>query len=119
MTTLEYGAKEFDKTAWNAIDRGESVRLLIRENKRSAVKSALEFYREYANAKHRGQRKRGAWWMFGWYGFRAPAFWALYNHAQRAGMRVSTEERVDCLVVTFSPVNTGPGSIAPGGSSTH
>lgn len=107
---LEYGAKNFDKAAWEAIDRRESVQLLVKGGKRATVKRALEYYREYFDARRRGQRKRGAWWKFGWYGFRMPAFWAVYNHAELAGMRVATEERDDCLVVTFSPANLAPRS---------
>jgi hypothetical protein len=118
VAKLEYGAKEFDRTAWSAIDRGEIIQLLVRGEKRSAVKRALEFYQEYAYARRLGQKKPWSWWKFGWHGIRAPAFWALYNHAQLAGMRVATEDRVDCLVVTFAPANVAT-NLAPGSSSTH
>src|SRR6266850_7553945 len=108
MLTLEYGIKDFDKAAWAAIDRRESVQLIVKGNKRAVVKRALKHYREYFDAKRRGEAKRGLLLKFGWYGIRMPSFWGVYNHAELAGMQVATEEREDSLFVTFSPASVVP-----------
>ncbi len=114
MVKLDYGIKDFDKTAWSAIDRRETVQLIVRGRKREVVKRALLHYREYFDAKRRGQASRVEWIKFGWYGIRMPTFWSVYNHAEMAGMQVATEGKDDCLLVTFAPATA-----VPTGTSMH
>ena len=114
MLSLEYGSKDFDRLAWQAIDRRDAVQLLIAGRKRSAVKRAIECYSEYVSSGRSGKRKRSLLLKFAWYVFRVPAFWGLHNHAELAGMQIRTEERDHHLVVMFLPPH-----MAPGGSLTH
>ena len=108
MLTLDYGARDFDKAAWAAIDRHEEVRLVVRGEKRQSLKRALARYRDYFDAKRRGEAKLSAWLLFGWYGLRMPTFWGIYNHGELARMQVGTEETADSLVITFSPAQKPP-----------
>ena len=101
--TIEYGIADFDKEAWAAIDRREAVQLVIRGAKSNTLRTALAFYRDYFDARQKGTRRRWTWFKFGYYGIRAPAFWGIYNHAELAGMKVTTDEQGDRLVVSFKP----------------
>ena len=108
MRVIEYGANDFDKSAWSTIDNKQPLQVLIRGPRRQPLKRALSYYREYVDARLRGGRKRLTWLKFGYYGFRTPTFWGIYNHAERAGMHITTEDRDDCLVVSFLPNPAGP-----------
>src|SRR5262245_44819851 len=103
MLVLEYASKDVDRNAWSAIDRKEPLQLIVRGNKRAALKRALPFYQEYFDARRRGIRKRSFWLKFGYYGLTMPTFWGIYNHAELAGMKIATQEKDDCLVVSFLP----------------
>ncbi|HEX9275959.1 MAG TPA: hypothetical protein VGA51_06120 [Casimicrobiaceae bacterium] len=103
MQMIEYGSKDFDKNAWAAIDKREPLQLIVRGEKQKTLKRALVFYQDYFDARRRGIKKRSTWLKFGYYGIRAPTFWGIYNHAELARMKVSTEEREDCLIVSFHP----------------
>lgn len=108
MTNIEYGSSNFDREAWAAIDRREPLTLIVRGRKRKALKRALAFYKEYYEAKRRGEKKASTWLKFGLYGLRMPTFWGIYNHAELAGMLISTEETEDCFVVSIVPPSKVP-----------
>jgi len=115
---IEYAKNNFDREAWAAIDRREPFQLIVRGGKRKALKRALAFYQEYSEARRRREKKRSTWLKFGFYGFRMPAFWGIYNHAEIAGMSISSEEREDCFVVAFLPPSSKMATASPS-SSLH
>lgn len=105
MLVIEYGAKDFEKVAWKAIDERQPVQIVVRDGKRGAVKKALDLYRQYFDGRRKGVKDRSLWFKFGYYAIRMPTFWGIYNHAELARAQVVSDEQGDSLLISFFPAD--------------
>jgi len=104
VLTVEYGDRKFDRLAWDAIDRGEPLDVVVRGwrvpiLRRSMPLCEASFGRERRSGSHtRGEKLCVA--LYGWF---SPWLLGIYNHAIIAGMTAQWRETEGAILVSFRP----------------
>lgn len=112
MLTVEYSARDFDDVAWDAIDRGEPVDVVVRGWRVPIIRRSMPLCEAFfGRARRAGRHSRSEILRLGLYGWFSPWLLGSYNHAILAGMAAHWRESDGAIIVSFrrpSPADHRP-----------
>jgi hypothetical protein len=103
VLTVQDSARNLDQ-AWDAIDRGEPLDVVVRGWRLSIVRRVMPLCEAFFGRERRlGHHTRGEKLRLVLYGWFSPTLLGIYNHAIFAGMTAHWRETEGQIVVSFRP----------------
>ncbi len=106
MLTVEYNARDFDNLAWDAIDRGEQVDIVVRGWRVPIVRRSMPLCETFfGRARRSGLHRPSEILRLGLYGWFCAWLLGTYNHAILAGMTAYWREAEGAIIISFRPLS--------------
>jgi|GEM_PF-4363426 len=97
MLELEYQQEDFFNVAWDAVDRGQSFKVVVKGQRIKTLKKLITTYLRYTS---KPENKR-LLLPLALYGMRFPLFCAVLIHSTGWKVEMNVDELKKCMIVSF------------------